>query len=270
MYKASLTKTIHGSWAYAQTGNGPPVVLVHGVGLQAESWGGQIEVLAKRHGVVTVDLPGHGAAPRLSDVNVSIETYCDCLNDLFESVVPAPALLVGHSLGALIAIEFAQRYAEKLCGIVALSAVYQRDAAATAAVKARYHQIRDAENVADLSAVPVTRWFGESPVKEQRQMADLCRDWLKGGDPVGYAQAYGVFANYTGPSSDRLRELVLPTVFVTGADDPNSTPEMSAAMAQLVPKGEAKTIQGAKHMVQMTHADELNKIISRFAATVFE
>ena len=49
--------------ACIRAGDGPPVLLIHGVGLRAEAWGAVIDRLAERFAVHAIDLPGHGESP---------------------------------------------------------------------------------------------------------------------------------------------------------------------------------------------------------------
>jgi pimeloyl-ACP methyl ester carboxylesterase len=73
-----------------------------------------------------------------------------------------------------------------------------------------------------------------------------------------------VFANEDGPADTGLATLQCPALFITGADEPNSTPAMSAAMAKLTPNGRAVIVAGAAHMLPMTHAAEVNTALIDF------
>lgn len=86
--------------------------------------------------------------------------------------------------------------------------------------------------------------------------------------PAGYKMAYDVFAGEAGASAQALSGLACPALFMTGCDEPNSTPDMSRAMAELVPQGRAQVIEHAAHMMPMTHADAVNEHLLGFAAEV--
>lgn len=235
-------------------GQGPHVLLMHGVGLRAEAWSRQIQALAASgYYVVAPDMPGHGASPVPSG-DVGLAAYTDlvagCLTD--------PAVIVGHSMGAMIALDLASRYADRVRGVVALNAVFRRSAVAKAAVSARVSAL-DGQGTPDPSDT-LARWFGETQSAERA----ACKEWLRAVDPVGYKAAYAVFATEDGPSTDALQELNMPALFVTGSEERNSTPEMSRNMAALVPDGRAEVIEGAAHMMPMTHADAVNRLLTAF------
>ena len=51
--------------------------------------------------------------------------------------------------------------------------------------------------------------------------------------------------------------MAMPALFVTGAEEPNSTPQMSRDMAKITPQGHSYIVEGAAHMAPMTHAAEI-------------
>lgn len=241
-----------GGLAAITAGSGPLVVLLHGVGLRADAWGAQIDALAVDHQVIAFDLPGHGESPGVFD---DVAGYVGAIR----SALPGPAVVMGHSMGAMIALELAATAGDLVTGFVALNAIFERDAQAAAAVQARAAGL-DGVTPADPAAT-LTRWFGAdaSPARK------ACAAWLGTVDPAGYKAAYTAFAHADVPRRAALANLPCPALFITGADEPNSTPAMSQAMAALAPKGRAKIIQGAAHMMPMTHATKVNRALIAFA-----
>lgn len=79
----------------------PPVVLIHGWVCAARFWRLQIQDLMDDHRVIAYDLRGHGRSGAPADGNWSLDTFGDDLEAVLEACVDGPALLVGHSLGAM-------------------------------------------------------------------------------------------------------------------------------------------------------------------------
>ncbi|MEY1554143.1 alpha/beta fold hydrolase [Yoonia sp. R2331] len=233
-------------------GNGPVLLLLHGVGLRAEAWGAQIDALAGAFRVIAVDLPGHGESGGV------VDDLARVAGELAASL-DAPALVAGHSMGAMIALEVASRHPGKLCGVAALNAIFERDPVASAAVQARAAAL-DGVSAVD-PALTLQRWFGEADSAERR----ACEAWLRGVDPAAYRAAYSAFAQGDGPAPAALQGLDCPALFMTGAEEPNSTPAMSRAMAGLAPKGRAVIVPGAAHMMPMTHADAVTRALHALA-----
>ncbi|CUJ93344.1 Putative non-heme bromoperoxidase BpoC [Ruegeria denitrificans] len=242
-----------GDLAAIDAGEGPLVVLLHGVGLRAEAWGGQIEALvAAGYRVVCPDMLGHGESA-FAEPN-RVESYVAPITSLLQE----PAVLIGHSMGALIAAHIAASGNRYVKGVAALNAIYKRSDAARQSVLSRA-QALDAQRSNDAS-VTLHRWFADDISAER----DACAQWLEAVNPRAYKAAYTVFAESDGPTEKQLAKITCPAMFLTGADEPNSTPAMSQQMASLAPKGRAEFIPDAAHMMPMTHAAEVNATLLPF------
>jgi len=234
-------------------GSGPLVVLLHGVGLRSEAWNAQIDALTAAHHVLAFDMLGHGGSP-LPGPTPQLSDYIQAV----AHALPERAVVVGHSMGAVIALGLAQVCPEKLRGVVALNAIYRRGLAAAAAIDARANSL-DGVTIADPQAT-LDRWFGG----EHTPARAACQTWLTSVDPAGYRAAYRAFAAQDGPSDASLAKLPCPALFMTGAEEPNSTPAMSHAMAALAREGQSIIAQGAAHMMPMTHPKEVNAALAEF------
>lgn len=250
--------------AYHRSGNmaGIPVVLVHGVGLRSESWYQQVEALQAQYDVFAMDMPGHGESELIDQEPATLTDFVTRLASFIETVVGRPAVIIGHSMGALLALTLASRY-PKLCrGVVSLNAVYQRTDEARQAVQTRAANLRAATQ-ADPTA-PVKRWFSDTPSAQDERHAAMCCEWLLAANLAGYAAAYFVFSQEDGPATADLEALDLPCLFITGALDANSNPAMSQAMAACVNGSEVLVISDSRHMTPLTHAEAVNPALLGF------
>ena len=91
--------------AHESTGEGPPLVLIHGITECLETWRPLIAPLAEHHRVIAVDLRGHGRSPA-GDAYDPMTMATDVVDTLAALDVQAP-LVVGHSLGGVVATAFA-------------------------------------------------------------------------------------------------------------------------------------------------------------------
>jgi pimeloyl-ACP methyl ester carboxylesterase len=106
--------TLHGHrMHFTIAGQGPPVVLIHGVAGRAAQWDEVVSRLATQHTVIAPDLLGHGdsAKPR---GDYSLGAHASGVRDLLVGLDIQRASIVGHSLGGGIAMQFAYQYPE-LC-----------------------------------------------------------------------------------------------------------------------------------------------------------
>jgi pimeloyl-ACP methyl ester carboxylesterase len=105
---------IHGQpVTYRRMGEGPVIVLVHGITSSSRTWHSVIPGLAERHTVIAPDLLGHGksAKPRC---DYSLGAYASGIRDLLAVLGLRRATVVGHSLGGGIAMQFAYQFPDRL------------------------------------------------------------------------------------------------------------------------------------------------------------
>ncbi|MEX2194013.1 MAG: alpha/beta fold hydrolase [Thermoleophilaceae bacterium] len=108
------TVDLHGHpVTYHQMGQGPAVVLIHGITSSSRTWHSVMPKLAERHTVIAPDLLGHGrsAKPR---GDYSLGAYASGVRDLLVVLGIPSATVVGHSLGGGIAMQFAYQFPERL------------------------------------------------------------------------------------------------------------------------------------------------------------
>ena len=248
--------------AYAKQGNGKPILLIHGVGLRAESWIYQIECLSKTNTVFTVDMPGHGESDLLENT-AGIDQYVDTIAQWVKLEINDPVIVLGHSMGAMIALNFASRYPQLCLGVAALNAVYRRTSKAKACVRQRALDIAIHPEAAKPEAA-IERWFSNTTSDVEQEMAELCKHWLRSAPHQGYAQAYKIFSQNDGPIDAALSGLRAPAMFITGDGDVNSSAKMSQKMSALCPCGTVAVIENARHMAQMTHSQQINALLKTF------
>ncbi|MET7358377.1 alpha/beta hydrolase [Streptomyces sp. NPDC005562] len=92
-----------------------PIVFVHGTRFSAGQWSMQLAALREEFPVAAIDLPGHGER---SAQPWSLSAATEIIASAVDSLDRGPALVVGHSLGGYVSLEFARRCPEQLRGMV--------------------------------------------------------------------------------------------------------------------------------------------------------
>jgi pimeloyl-ACP methyl ester carboxylesterase len=248
--------------AYQVVGAGEPVVLIHGVGMDQRAWAPQIEALSAHYRVVTYDMLGHGESAVPAD-DVSLSDFAEQLLGLLDHLDIPAANIVGHSMGALVAMEFALNYPNRTQSMLALNAVFKRSDEQRTAVLERAAALKRHGVEATVDAT-LARWFGDPIPNHLREIATLASDILSDVNALGYARAYHLFATSDAAHAHRLADMALPALFMTGELDPNSSPAMSVAMADMVPNAQSCIISDARHMMNWTDADRVNEQLLQF------
>jgi pimeloyl-ACP methyl ester carboxylesterase len=240
------------------------VVLIHGVGMNQSVWAPQIDALTAAYQVIVYDMLGHGASA-LPTPAPTLDEYASQLEALLDAMKIERAHVVGHSMGALVALEFALTHPQRTLSVAALNAVYDRTPAQREAVMSRAATLSDAPAAAGVDAT-LSRWFGDPVPGHLTQAAQAVRDLLLSVDPIGYARTYRLFASSDDAHVGRLAHLAVPALFLTGECDPNSSPSMSLAMADVAPYGRAEVISNERHMMNVTDPARVNERLLAFLA----
>jgi pimeloyl-ACP methyl ester carboxylesterase len=120
-FSTAQTVSVHGrTVSYLTAGEGPLLLLVHGMAGTARNWDAVIEPLALHNTVIAPDFPGHGESePGGGDY--SLGSLASGLRDLMIALGHERATLVGHSLGGGVALQFAYQFPELVERLVLVS-----------------------------------------------------------------------------------------------------------------------------------------------------
>jgi pimeloyl-ACP methyl ester carboxylesterase len=111
----------HGSPVrYLVGGAGPPLVLVHGLGGSSANWAEIAPALARSRRVLALDLPGHGGSAPLPAAP-TLAPFAGAVAAVLAAEEAAPAPVVGHSLGGIVALRLALRHPDAVSGVVVAS-----------------------------------------------------------------------------------------------------------------------------------------------------
>ncbi|CAM5501472.1 alpha/beta fold hydrolase [Frigidibacter mobilis] len=247
--------------AYVQLGQGEPLVLVHGVGMRLEAWAPQIVHFARSHTVIALDMPGHGSSAALP-IGSNLRDFVGWLGDVLDDLGLEAVNVAGHSMGALIAGGAAVTLPDRILRVACLNAAYRRSMAAKRAVLERAAAIWTEGIDPD---GPIGRWFDGS--EGSREVSTIVHGWLAGASAQSYAVTYTAFATGDEIYAGAWPGITVPALFLTGAGDPNSTPEMSRQMAALAPRGQLSIIEGHRHMVNLTAPGQVNAAMETWLNT---
>lgn len=105
---------------YERRGDGPPVVFLHGMGLDHRLWPEPTDPLADDYEVVVLDTRFHGRSGGDPTADVSVDTYADDLHAFVTELDLDAHAVVGHSMGAMVALRYVDRYPSDVEAVVTL------------------------------------------------------------------------------------------------------------------------------------------------------
>jgi len=239
------------------------VVLVHGAGMDHTVWALQGRHLAF-HGwnALAVDLPGHGRSRELPPLT-SIEAIADWLAALIADVGPAPATLIGHSMGALAALATTARHPERVAALGLVGAAARMPVHPELLALAAAHDPKAVELMCDWAFGP-RGLIGGNPHPG---------GWLQGS--AGALLRNGNAAVLSGDlaacdayaeGSMHAAAVQCPAVVVIGAADRMTSPKAGQQLAGLIPGARTASIEGAGHMMMVEHPEACLEALRDFLA----
>jgi pimeloyl-ACP methyl ester carboxylesterase len=103
---------------FEQTGEGIPLVFIHGAFADATTWDPQWQYFASHYRVIRYDLRGHGRTGVSTLAHYTIDTFTDDLNNLLDRLDIHTPILCGQSFGGSIALAFAVRFPDKVRALI--------------------------------------------------------------------------------------------------------------------------------------------------------
>ena len=243
-------------------GSGPAVVLVHGVGGDAESWGAVAALLAKRFRVIRLDLSGHGRSHLLTGP-VTCEDFVRDVTSVMDELKVDVAHVAGNSLGGQIAMAMALEAPHRVKRIGLLSTVAGRTETERANALARIDVLKE-KGIGEIARGNVERWFTDGFRRRHPELVEARIKVLMESDPVSYLHAYTVFA--TADYADRLDRIRAPTLIITGEHDVAGTPRMARLMHERIAGSRLEILPGLRHNLLMEAPDTIAALLGEFFA----
>ena len=240
----------------------PVVVLIHGLGLNKACWQWMIPDLEDSYRVLSYDLYGHGAS---SDpvTEPSLSLFSKQLKDLLDYCKIQKAVIIGFSLGGMVARRFAQDAPQKSQGMVILHSPHKRSNAAQAAILKRVDQARTMGPQSTVEAA-LERWFTDPFRQANPKLMDKIRQWVMANRKEVYHTIYKVLATGIDEIVKPNPALICPSLVITGDQDFGNGPEMAFAISAEIPGAKTLVLPALRHMALAESPKAVNKPIRDF------
>lgn len=245
---------------YRIEGDGDWLVLIHGVGGSLHQWDRFVTLLGGRYRTLRYDQRGHGQSGKPSGP-YHISDLVGDLRKLLDKTDVKKCHLAGASLGGLVAQGFALESQERLKSLILLAAIAGRTEEEKKLVLDRLAIVEN--------GIPgqhfrhsVERWFTDDFRHLYPEIIDAYAARNQTNDPAAYAAAYAVLANTD--FVEKLAEIRVPTLVMTGEEDRGSNPRMAVLMHSLIEGSQLVILPKLRHSLLIEAPGQVLDHVERF------
>jgi len=254
---------------YEIHGDGPPLVLLMGIGYDASLWTlQQVPVLSTRFRVVLLDNRDAGRSSR-ADHPYTIADMADDVAGLLDALDIQRTHLLGLSMGSMIGMEFALRHPDRLDRLVLAGPAASPARSAIDPISV-WNWVKTNDPSGEVFASQQFTWLFSSAFLRNQQAVQETIALLAGNphpvEPKAYdrqAQAYLRF-----DVLDRLGGIRAPTLVIVGEQDLLTPPWVAREVAGGIQEArfEIVTGDGSSHLVPLERPDDFNHLVANFLA----
>ena len=253
-----------GELAYAVSGDGPALLLLHAFPLGLFMWDAQAEALAARHRVIRFDARGFGGSDS-SQGPLTMERIADDAAALLDQLGVSRAVVGGCSMGGYAALAFVRRHPQRLAGLVLQDTRAGADSEEARAGRAALAAKVLGEGASAAEATFLPKLLGETTKREQPALVAQLRERILATSPRAIADAlHGLAAR--ADSRPTLAEVRVPTLVLVGAEDVLTPPAESEAMAAAIPGARLEVVPHAGHLANLERPHAVNAALAAFLA----
>ncbi len=258
-------------------GEGPVIVLIHGITGRSDQWAPAIEHLAAEHTVLAPDLLGHGesAKPR---GDYSLGAYASAIRDTMVALGHDRATVVGHSLGGGIAMQFAYQFPER-CERLAL--------VSSGGLGREVHPLLRASTLPGSEWVmpwlmhdrvlgageAIGRMLGVLRLQAGTDLAEVARGFASLNDAEARSAFIATMRAVLDPGGQRVSALdrlylteSLPSLLIWGSNDPIIPVDHGRSAHELMPDSRFELLDGVGHFPQLERPHEFARLLADFIA----
>jgi pimeloyl-ACP methyl ester carboxylesterase len=254
---------------FTTLGSGPTVLMLHGIGGGHVAFAPQVETLAAAgYRAVAWDMPGYGhSAP--------IEPYTfkglaqSCI-DLIDALQCEHVVLLGHSMGGMVAQEVVARRPERVSRLVlcGTSAAFGKrtdgrsaDAWAQQFIAQRTAPLDAGQSMAEVAQRLVPQMVGPGSLPEGLRLAEHC---MAGVPAATYRRALDCLVTFDRQAA--LGAIAVPTLLIGGEFDRVAAPAVMKQMAEAIPDARYAELKGIGHLMNLEAPDDFDTLLLDFLA----
>ena len=248
--------------AYDERGSGPAIVFIHGHPFNRHMWRPQL-ALADQFRLVALDLPGYGDSPVRAET-ITMRALADSVIDLLDSLEIQTAVVVGLSMGGLVAMELGLGYPERAPGLVLAATTAAPVGPGEAETRRAAAAEMEENGMLKTSLEMGGRLFGPQARKDPALVGAVF-EMMISTLPAGAAAALRGRAERPDYSS-LLPGLRVPALVVAGDQDDYAPEAVLDQLVASLPEPELLVLDGIGHLPNLEAQESFNSALRAFAS----
>jgi 3-oxoadipate enol-lactonase len=244
---------------YEEYGQGPPLLLLHGLGSSCRDWEYQIPVLAEQYRVIAMDMRGHGRSDKPRE-RYSIRGFAGDVEALIEHLNLGPVHVVGLSMGGMIGFQLAVDQPHLLKSLCIVNSAPQ------VKIQSAYDAWQYAKRwglARLLSMETLGKAIGRNlfPKPEQDDLRrKIASRWAE-NDKRAYLASFDAIVGWG--VQQKLARITCPTLIIS-ADRDYTPVSIKEAYVKLIPHAKLVVIKDSRHATPLDQPQEFNRVVLEF------
>ena len=253
--------------SYTINGSGPALVLLHGFLESAAIWDNFTEILQKEFTVIAIDLPGHGGSEVLAEIH-TMKKVADSVKEILLTENIQQSVLVGHSMGGYVALQFASENEPMLKGLVLFHSHANADSE-----EAKENRRRTINIVKQNRGGFIRQFIPD--LFDQRHVAEYSSEIKELQDQAALMSSEAIIAALAGmrDRESQLQYLLLsevPVFFIIGKQDSRMPYNQLMAQAVIPSHSEVILLEDVGHMGYIEAKAKTLQALRHFTLKCFE
>lgn len=231
--------------AFFIEGDGPPLMMVHGIGARHGTWRGLVDNLKSDFRCISFDLRGHGESP-VPPTPYTLDDLVADVEALREKLGIDRMHLIGHSLGGMIGPAYARAHPDRVMSLGLLSTAAGRtedDSTKVGAVVAAMEE----QGIIEVLETLIARWFTDDFIANRPDAIQARLRQVTETPPDVFLNVFHIYAETE--MAPWLHEVAAPSLVLTGELDGGCNPRLNRFIADTLPNAELVIMEGLKHAI---------------------
>ena len=249
--------------AYSETGNGAPIIFLHGIGGNSRNWVEQLPAIGTRFRAIAWDARGYGDSEDYPEA-LRFTDFADDIGRLLDHLAVPAAHLVGLSMGGRIALDFFEQAPQRVLSLGLIDTFAGYDESFTPAAREKFIELRRKPLLEGKEPRDIAPAVAKTLVSSRASPAHIAAlvDSMGRLHKESYIKTIEAMTRYERVAD--LSRIRVPTLIVVGDQDRLTPPSVAREMAAAIPGSSLVILRNAGHLANIEQPELFNRVLLDF------